>query len=395
MANVFDYLAWRGDLTFSDVPFNPVDNIILTHLSYLPLDGIVPEPGEDKSVTAGAAAWAFAQAYKKNPRRFDPLFTSRDDPEFLKVLGSQPRYRDLGLTAYINQIDPDEEKQFAAVTILLGGKGAFVAFRGTDNTLVGWKEDFNMSFNEEVPAQGEAVCYLEKIAPMVRGPLMIGGHSKGGNLAVYAASFCPKKIRKRITAVYCNDAPGFNSRVLNSEGYRAVRDRINSFVPEASIVGMLFENDAHYTVVKSVKSGFLQHDVYTWEVVRDDVVRLGELSKESRFFKRTINEWLDGLDNKQREAFIEAFYAILGSTKVSSIPELSADWLKNALRIIQSFTSIDDRSRDMILVTLGGLLKAARNNIYTLLPPAKKKTRTRKDAVRIQAPPKLSGDSSS
>jgi hypothetical protein len=372
VANIFDYIAWRGDLTFNNLPFNPVDNIILTRLSYFPLDGMVPEPGEKKSISVAAAAWVFARAYKKNPGRFEPLFGSRDDPEFLRLLGSQARYRDLGLTAYVNQIDPGAEKQFAALTILTGGRGAFVAFRGTDNTLVGWKENFNMSFNSEVPSQGEAVCYLEKIARTVRGPLMVGGHSKGGNLAVYAASFCRKKIRKRITGVYCNDAPGFSSRVLNSEGYRAVRDRINSFVPESSMVGMLFENDVRCTVVKSVNSGLLQHDVYSWKVVRDDIVRAGKLSNGSRFFKKTITEWLDGLDNRQREVFIEAFYAVLGSANVSSIPELGAARLKYAVRLVQSFTGIDGRSRAMILKTLGSLLKAARRNIYTLLPRTEK-----------------------
>jgi hypothetical protein len=368
MANIFDYLAWRGDLDFEQAPFNPVDNIILTHLSYVPFEDIVPGLEDKKVVTIAEAAESFARTIRHNPDRFNNVMISRDDPALLALMGESKRYRNLGLTGYVNQIDTKQEKQFAALTVLTARKTPFITYRGTDNTLVGWKEDFNMSFSEEVPAQGEAVRYLEQVSKRFCGPISLGGHSKGGNLAVYAASFCSKKVQKRIRIIYSNDAPGFGSKAMMKDGYHAIRERIFSFVPETSIIGMLFEHEDNYTVVKSVQTGLLQHNVYSWEVTCNDVVRLDEVDKESRFIDRTIKEWLSSLNNEQREGFTEALFTILGSTEASSFPELGAGWLKNTATMIQSLTSIDDTSRDMLFKTIGAFLNAAKNNFHTLLP---------------------------
>jgi hypothetical protein len=180
-------------------------------------------------------------------------------------------------------------------------------------------------------------------------------------------------VRKRITEIYSNDAPGFSSRVISSEGYLAIRDKIVSFVPESSVVGMLFEHEDNYTVVKSSRAGLLQHDIYSWEVTCNDLVRLDRVDKHSRFIDKTIKEWIAGLDKEQRQGFAEALYTILSSTEASSIPELTADWFKSAAHMIQSLTSINETSRDMVFKTIGALFQAAKNNINTLLPPPKKK----------------------
>jgi hypothetical protein len=350
-----------------------VDNIILTHVSYLPLDNIVPGIEDDKSITIAGAAKIFGKAILKNPDAFESFLISKQDPDFFDALSVSARFGDMGLAGFVNQIDPDQEKQFAALTILTGDGSSFITYRGTDNSLVGWKEDLNMTFAAEVPAQREAVLYLEKMAKQISGPLRAGGHSKGGNLAVYAAAFCSSRVRKRITEIYCNDAPGFSSRVVSSEGYRAIQEKIISFVPESSVVGMLFEHGEDYTVVKSTQTGLLQHDIYSWEVTYNDVVRLDKVDKQSRFIDRTIREWIASLDREQRRGFVEAIYTILSSTEASSIPELTADWFKSAPLMIQSLANISETSRDMVFKTLGALFQAARNNIDALLPPPKKK----------------------
>jgi hypothetical protein len=379
MADLFDYLSWRGDLTFRQSPFNPVDNIILTHVSYLPLDNIVPGIEENKTVTVAEAAEAFGKAILKNPDAFEPFLISKEDPDFLDALSVSARFRDMGLSGFVNQIDPDQEKQFAALAIFTRDDSSFITYRGTDNSLVGWKEDLNMTFTAEVPAQREAVHYLEKMAKKFSGPLRIGGHSKGGNLAVYAASFCSRGVRKRITEIYCNDAPGFSSQVIASEGYLAIQEKIISFVPESSVVGMLFEHGDNYTVVKSTQTGLLQHDIYSWEVAYNDVIRLNRVNRQSRFIDRTIKEWISGLDKEQRQGFAEALYTILSSTEASSIPELTAGWFKSATRMIQSLTNINEASRDMVFKTIGVLFQAAKNNIDALLPPSKKRSARKKN----------------
>ncbi|MDR2375710.1 MAG: DUF2974 domain-containing protein [Treponema sp.] len=368
MAGIFDYIHWRGDLGFEKAPFNPADNIILTHISYFPFDRIVPGPDAKSGLTIAAAAKKISNILKKRPDAFDDDLVYRDDTLLLAALGSSERYGNLELRAYVNQIDTEVEKQFSALTILGCGTMSLICYRGTDNTLVGWKEDLNMSFNPEIPAQREAVLYLEKMAARIRGPLCLGGHSKGGNLAVYAAAFCRERTRRRIRAVYSNDAPGFNRTFLESPGFLDVRDRIQSFVPQSSIVGMLFEHDENYTVVKSNQTGFMQHDVFSWELCRDDVVRVKEMSQESAFLNRTLRDWINGLEKEQRQRFVDALYEILIAAKTSSVRNLGNDWLKKVSRMIQAYNGIDDASKKLITKTISAFFKAARDNISTLLP---------------------------
>jgi hypothetical protein len=368
MAGIFDYLSWRGDLTFAQSPFNPVDNIILTHLSYLPLDGIVPGPKRKSGIRLAEAAEQFTGIFNCRPEVFQDTVMFKDDPRFLKTLGDCERYRNLELRGYVNQLDPNREKQFAALTIVTGDGSSFITYRGTDATLVGWKEDFNMSFSDVVPAQVEAVSYLEEMARRLRGSLRVGGHSKGGNLAVYASAFCGKKIQRRITAIYSNDAPGFAEAVIKSPGYQAIQKKINAFVPQDSVIGMLFEHEEDYTVVKSARSGLMQHDVYFWEVSYNDVVRLKEVTNGSLFIDRTLKEWIGSLNKEHREQFTETLYNILSSTKAKSFPELGTGWLKNTRLMLQSLTSLDESTRQLMANTLAALFKAAKNNIHTLMP---------------------------
>jgi hypothetical protein len=369
MPNIFDYLVWRGDLSFEQSPFNTVDNLILSQLSYLPFDDIVPSPAKKKAVSLKETAEWFARIFEKNAAGIgedrSPFF--KTDPHFLKLLARSKRFGTLQLRAYVNHIDISREKQFSALTVVCSRRLSYIAYRGTDNTLVGWKEDFNMVFKPAIPAQLEAVSYLEEIAPQIKGKLYLGGHSKGGNLAIYAAAFCKKKIQKRIIGIYSNDGPGFHASVINSKGYGAIREKINSFVPQSSVIGMLFERGDDYTVVKSVQNGLKQHDLYSWEVNYNDVVRLDRVNKQSRFIDQTFKEWIGSLDYPQRQRFIEVLYEILGSTEARSPRELSARWLKNLRVMIQSLGNTDPQTKDLIFKTLSSLFKAAKNNIKTLL----------------------------
>ena len=379
MGSIFDYIAWRGDLTLEQSPFNAVDNVILTHLSYLPLDGIVPGPGSepgtgknaiiDAPAISDAAKVLAAVLYDGNPQKKSPKpdVIFKKDPALLEALGNSRRFGNMKLAGFVNQIDPVEEKQFAALTILTGDGCAFIAYRGTDDSIVGWKEDFNMAFSDEVPAQGEAVQYLKTMAGRFRMPLRIGGHSKGGNLASYAASFCPARIQKRITEVYLNDAPGFSDKVINTEGYQAIKSKFRSFIPQGSVVGLLFEHDCDHTVVKSSNIGLFQHDIYSWEVMGNDLVRLPGINKGSRFMADTIKEWLADLDMKQRRDSIEALFTILNSTEAKSFFDFGSDWLKNSAAMLKTIKNLDNHSRDMLGKTLKVFVRAARENIPTLI----------------------------
>jgi len=365
--NLFDYLDWRGDLGLEQSTFNAVDSLILSTLSYIPFDGIVPEEPLRRSITVSRAAELFArQDISKLPVR-DPR-----DVDLLAALASTKRFGSMELAAYVNRTDLAEEKQFSAVTVLTARGEVFIAFRGTDLSLVGWKEDFNMSFLSPVPSQTEAVAYLERAAKHFRGKLRIGGHSKGGNLAVYAASFCPKRVQNRIIAVYNNDGPGFDSAVISRSGYRAVQDRLQAFIPQSSLIGMMLEHDEQYTVVQSTASGgIMQHSTYTWSLLGTDFIRMETVTNGSRFVDQTLKAWVGGMEPARREQFVDALFEIISATQATTLTELSADWLKHARAISRTLKNIDAPTRKMLQETLRLLLKSAGKNIPSMLATRK------------------------
>ena len=353
-------------MSFQQSPFNPVDALIFSQVSYLPLDNIVSSPVRDSEISISAAANIFAKKLEKKALGGYVMF--KDDPEFFKTLGRSNRFCDCILHSYANYIDEEQEKQFAAVCTHTG-TATFVSYRGTDASLVGWKEDMNMSFNDAVPSQLEAVEYLETAARNTSGPLLIGGHSKGGNLAVYAASSCTKKTRKRIKNIYSFDAPGFHQRLIASSGFSEIRDRINLYIPQSSVIGLLFEHGKDSIIIKSTGSGFLQHDPYSWELAYNDLVRLDALTQGSRFMDKTIREWMAGMDYQRRHEFIEALFTILSATQAKSLVDLGSDWFNSAGRMIQGLGNIDNSTKKIVTKTIAALFGAAKNNFDTLLEP--------------------------
>jgi len=361
MANTFEYLDWRGDLPLSESGFNSVDSLILSVLSYIPFDGIVSPEFRKDGITIAEAAEAFADSAASRP-----VVRNEQDVKLLSAMAASDRFGDMRLTGYANSVDLEKEKQFSAVTVLMGRGKAYVAFRGTDLTLVGWKEDFNMSFRCPVPSQEAATEYLERAAARLRGRLYVGGHSKGGNLAVYASVFATRKTRKRLLAVYNNDGPGFNSSVLEKEEYVEMQGRIYAFVPQSSIIGMLLEHAEEYAIIHSDQSGLMQHDPYSWSVVGTDFVRMQAVTSQSVFIDQTVKEWVSGMSPEQRERFIDVLYSVIGATEARTLPELTKDWLKSAMALGKSFNDVDDQTKKALIETLGLLFKAARNNLTTL-----------------------------
>ena len=272
MANVFDYLDWRGDLSFRHSPFNDVDNIIFSIIAYYPFDGIVGGGFGRAAVPLPEAAKKLYEA-AKDDEALQRLFTfGRRHLDFMLRLAGVPRYSGCRLCGYVNKVDVESEMQFAAITVMIPDTPAYVSFRGTDTAIIGWKEDFNMILNDTIPAQIEAAAYLNTAAKHIRGKINSGGHSKGGNLAVYAAAFCGRSVQRRIKNVYSNDAPGFNKKIVSSDQYKNIEKKICCYIPESSVVGLLFEYTKDYKVVKSSETGIMQHDPFSWEITGKDMV---------------------------------------------------------------------------------------------------------------------------
>lgn len=353
MPDIYDYMTWRGDIRIGQDGFNEVDNLVLSAFAYVPLDGIVAADCAG-SVSIGEAARRFADT----PALLK-LLRMQKDKRLFEAIGRCPRFAELPLHSYVNVISRDEETQFSAVTVELGDGSHFVAFRGTDNTLVGWKEDFNMGFMPRIPAQTAAVAYLESAAARLPGPLRVGGHSKGGNLAIYASAFCTPKVQERIAAVYNNDGPWLHAEAACQPGYLAICDRLQAFIPHTSIIGMLLEHEGRYSVVRSSQKGLFQHDFYSWQIAGTGFVHLASVSNGSKFVDRTVKAWLAAWDEEQRAMFVDALFRIINATGAQTFQEMGASWHRSALAMLKSYIALDKDMRKAIGKTLGLLMKTA------------------------------------
>jgi hypothetical protein len=367
MSDIFDYLDWRGDLSFKADQFNSVDNVVFSILSYYPFEGIVGGGFENKHVPLPQALKKLDARVKKDPSIERGFLFGPRQIKFLRQIAYTPRYADCLLIGYENKIDIEREMQFAAITIVSPGIPAYTAFRGTDQAIIGWKEDLNMILSDTIPAQLAAAGYLNNAAKHLRGPINPGGHSKGGNLAVYAAAFCNKSVQKRVNTVYSNDAPGFNKAIISSAQYKNIEDRIECYIPEDSVVGLLFECAKNSKVVKSSESGILQHNPFSWEVKGKDMVHIDSVSKNSIFLNKTLMEWLENMDQQTRAYFVETLYRIVTEANIKSIPDFTDNTFKNTALLIKSLHNVDGKSKKMLLKMVSALFETAKNNIQAFM----------------------------
>lgn len=361
MGTLYDYVNWRGDLSFDDAPLNEVDSLIFSLLSYLDLSSIVPSEHEGDTVPIRAAANAF---FSKNP---DPkkismgVIVPKNIVKLFRMVKDTKRFRGVGMKAHVNVIDVKREMQFSATTFLINEEVALIAYRGTDDTLIGWKEDFNMSFLPVVPAQTEATAYLNAAAACLQHPyLYITGHSKGGNLAVYAAVHCEGTVKKRLQQVWCNDGPGFGNSMLSDPQYIEIRPLVRTLVPQSSAVGMLLEHDENYTVVKSRQTGLFQHDGLSWEVMGGSFIRLRDVTEESKRLDKTLNAWIRSMTPEQRAQFVEALYQILSADSAATLTDL-VSITKN--KWIQKSSHLDPQVHKTIQKTVSVLIEMNAKNI--------------------------------
>ena len=361
MANVCDYVRWRGDLTLEQSEFNEIDNLILARFSYFPFDKIIRE---NEIATIKELSRRFSnQDVTKLPILW------KDDVELFPLMGNSKRFGGMLATKYINKIDAEQEKQFSAITVLMPDGTIYVSYRGTDNTIVGWKEDFNMSFKSHIASQISAKQYLEEIAKEYpSSKIIIGGHSKGGNIAVYAATFASKDVKDRIINVYNNDGPGFCEDVIKTTEYQEILPRVHTYIPQSSIIGRLMNHKEKYTIVESVQRGIMQHDLYSWQVLGKEFVTLKKLTNESEFIDKTIKDWLENVEPEKREQVIDAVFEILNTTEAQTMKELKANWFANAKTILGTYKNIDSDTKEMVWQTVNELLKVAKNNIFEELP---------------------------
>ena len=352
MASLFDYLDWRGDITFGEVGLNEIDSLILSTVCYIDFDGIVPSGFDEKPIPLLSAARQYLRAHKGE----HPYFGAILPPAILTLLAKAAktkRFANIRLTGYVNHVDLETQTQFSALSYLLDDGTLFVAFRGTDDTIVGWKENFNMSFMDEIPAQLEAARYLNAAAKISAGKIITGGHSKGGNLAIYAAVKSVPEVKERLVRAYSNDGPGFSRAFIESVDYANTKGKIKTLIPQSSVVGMLLEHEDNFDVVKSNSTGLMQHDPFSWEVLGAGFIRMDSITAESRSIDKTLKSWLSEMSVKQREEFVDAVYETLSATNATTLTDISTDKIK----LIKAWNGLSEENKNILSKSLKLLLR--------------------------------------
>lgn len=375
MANLMDYLDWRGDLTFLQAPFNEVDNLILAELAFVDLQGIVPGIGEGEGVALrDAAARYFADGRDKVLE--SSVLVPELIPAMLEKMCASARFGNLTLNCCEEHLDEAHAEQFAAIAVELPERAVYLSFRGTDDTLVGWKEDFDMALLDTVPSQLRAADYVKRAAARYRNwKLYLGGHSKGGNLAVYSAVNCGKAVQNRLVAVYNNDGPGFRETLMSREEHRRIADRIFTILPKSSVVGLLMEHEEDFIVVDSTQVGVLQHDGFSWCVRGPEFVRMDDLTCVETNDK-ALKEWANSLDQEQREKFSDALFKVLSASGAATLAEMRSQGTKSAAAILKAMAGLDKETRAALNYAIGVLF--IKSGAQSLLDDWKRESRRRR-----------------
>lgn len=357
--HIVDYVE-KECATFSEKPLSQVDSLVLSWVSYLH----IPKEFE---AAYGWEGLRLVELYRADC--FEELYGSLWDvpasAKLLAALAASPRFRDLRIMGYVANSDPEQQKQFAAMTLQLLPAMNYVAFRGTDSTFLGWKEDLNMGFTYPVPAQADAAKYLDEAHEHASGRFYVGGHSKGGNLAVYAAMHCSDSTRQRLIEVFSHDGPGFPPEAFEDGHFDAIRNLVRKTVPRSSIVGMLLETQEDYAIIDSSNFSVLQHDPFSWIVKDGKFVELESRTSGARYLDSTLNQWARSTTPEQREQITDALYAMVDSADAKGFQDLFDNWQTAIPKIMENFNNLDSETRDQLwkaikeLAILGGKQIAA------------------------------------
>ena len=350
MGNVFDYLTWRGDVPFSADPFNEVDNLILAELAYVDFKN-VPDTGEP--VPLKEACEDFFRNHPIKGASADPMMQKAG---LMKRMVKDARFRNTRLVYYNNEA-AEQGLQFAGVTFLLEDGTAYAAFRGTDSSFASWRESLDLSYLPETEGQRRAVSYLNRLEALPGYKLRVGGHSKGGNYAVYGAAFCERSIQDRIVQVYSNDGPGFHDEVILSDGYRRILPKIINIIPDSSVIGRLLLNASIPRVVKADSVGLAQHNAFTWRVERNRFERTG-ISDMGMFLDKSVTEWTERLNDQTRSSLIRSIFTLLDGTGMENFRNLRGSKRKSAEALLSGLNELPEKKRQELFQSMLLLLRS-------------------------------------
>lgn len=365
--NILEYVKWRGDISFDAVPFNDVDALVFAQLSYNKLEGLLSEDFNN-GCTLRELVDRFSAAPDYEERSNLGFMINPLSVDLLFECGNSKRFSDVRVTAWKSVLDEEKCEQFAAVTFSWG-KNAVIAYRGTDDYVIGWKEDFNISYLDPVPAQADALEYLLKAAKhFKKQKLYLTGQSKGGNLALYAGVKAPEKLKKRIFGIYNLDGPGMAQEFFETSEYRAVEKKIVFIFPENDVVGMFFKHGKNYRIIESSEEGIREHDSMSWQVIGSQFVAVQDFTKESKIFEKSFNEWADNMSPEDKKCFSDALFDILQAPGYKTNLEISENALIASKDMLVAYSRMDSKTKKNVKRIISDLVKVIKQEIPIFKP---------------------------
>lgn len=353
MPNIIDYIKWRGDLSFEDSPFNEIDALVFSEIVYVHFDDLVPFSVVSRGVPMSTLADKFF-SLKYDRNKLGAILPTNAIFELFKIASESRRYADVLVKGYVNEIDIKAQKQFCALTFDIGEDELVVAFRGTDDTIIGWKEDLNMAFFTPIPSQKQGMEYLNSaIHRTQKQSVYVCGHSKGGNLATYATLMVDEESKKHIKASYNFDGPGFKADVAKRFFGDPILERMYKIIPTGAVIGTIFESVENCKFVKSTAKGMYQHDAFSWELLGTEFVCEQSVVKSSQEWHDLLNKWVDNLTIQEQKDFAEALYTVLTVNDSTTLTDIANDKFKFLFGVLKT----DDKTKKTFLSNIYGLIK--------------------------------------
>ena len=363
MGNLITYVQQYEAQTFKDKSLTDIDILVLTEIVYLPFDEIVSSSFEEKAAISLNQLGKEFEIIKEKEHENNPFMITKERIQLLDVVSKSQRYKDIKVFGFMNDIDDELTKQFAAVCYQWEEESRWIIFRGTDESLTGWKEDFMMTYSDLIPAQIDAIEYLRKQAELFSGSLNISGHSKGGNLSLYASAMQEEDIQHRIKQIYCWDAPGVHRSILNTEGYQRVVSKAKRYIPQDSIVGLMLESQVPYHIIESQGSGISQHSALMWNIEDDHFVELTELTKNSQLTDQTFKQWTEVVSDEDLKLFFDTFFELIFEMGVETVNDVYYNFRMYMRQFFEKAYQMDTEKRE-ILLRVGRLLFQIRYEIW-------------------------------
>ena len=363
MGNLITYVQQYEAQIFQEKSVTDIDILVLTEIAYLPFDEIVSSSFEEKAAISLNQLGKEFEIIKEKEHENNPFMITKERIQLLDVVSKSQRYKDIKVFGFMNDIDDELTKQFAAVCYQWEEESRWIIFRGTDESLTGWKEDFMMTYSDLIPAQTDAIEYLRKQAELFSGSLNISGHSKGGNLSLYASAMQEEDIQNRIQQIYCWDAPGVHRSILNTEGYQRVVLKAKRYIPQDSIVGLMLESQVPYHIIESQGSGISQHSALMWNIEDDHFVELTELTRNSQLTDQTFKQWTEVVSDEELKLFFDAFFELFFEMGVETVNDVYYNFRFYVQKFFQKAYQMDTEKRE-ILLRVGRLLFQIRYAIW-------------------------------